>query len=146
MRHLKMKTIDHLTIMALILVATLVILNTCAMDAKAQTWKTANQATVGWDAVTVPSGTVSYKVYVKPETGGTETLATTVTATQATVTFSQEGRYYLGVASVRTVNAVPVESSTISWSNVAAVCQGGVTFGIQYITPPAAPVNFRTVP
>lgn len=117
-----------------------------AIPAWSQTWKTTNQATVAWDAVTVPSGTVSYKVYVKPETGGTETLATTVSTTTATITFSQEGRYYVGVSSVRTVNSVPVESSTISWSNVAAVCQGGVTFGIQYIIPPSAPINLRTVP
>lgn len=117
-----------------------------AIPAWSQTWKTTNQATVGWDVVTVPNGTVSYKVYVKPETGGTETLATTVATNQATITFSQEGRYFLGVSSVRTVNNVPVESSTISWSNVPAVCQGGVTFGIQYIVPPSAPVNFRTVP
>lgn len=112
----------------------------------AQTFYPTNQLTVAWDEVTVPSGTVSYKVYIKPEAGGTEALATTVTATQATVTFTQEGRYFLGVSSVRTVNAIPIESSTISWSNVAAVCQNGVTFGAQYYVPPAAPANFRRVP
>lgn len=111
-----------------------------------QTWHTTNQATVAWDAVTVPSGTVSYKVYIKPEVGGTETLVTTVTTTQATITFAEEGRYFTGVSTVRTVNSVPIESSTISWSNIASVCQNGVTFGIQYYIPPSAPVGLRRIP
>jgi len=117
-----------------------------AIPAWSQTWYPANQKTVAWDAVTVPSGTVTYKVYSKPETSETPTLMTTVTTTQATVTFTVEGRYYLGVSAVRTVSGVEVESSTISWSNVAAVCKNGQTFGIQYITAPNAPTGFRIVP
>lgn len=117
-----------------------------SIPAWSQTWYPANQKTVAWDAVTVPSGTVTYKLYSQPESGGTPTLMTTVATTQATVTFTVEGRYYLGVSTVRTVSGVEVESSTISWSNNPAVCAGGATFGIQYLVAPNAPTGFRTVP
>jgi hypothetical protein len=111
--------------------------------AQAQTWTTANQITVAWDAVTVPTGTVSYKVYSKPEVGTVETLLTTVTTTQATVTFTTEGRYFLGAKSIRNVDGIEIEASRTAWSNVATDVQAGLTFGVQYYTRPAAVTGIR---
>jgi hypothetical protein len=117
-----------------------------AFGASAQTWKPTNQVTVAWDAVTVTSGTVSYNVYIRPEAGGTPILTNPkVSATQATVTFTTEGRYYLGVSSVRTVGGVDVESSTISWSSDPSVTFQAQTFGVQYLVPPPSPVGIRSV-
>lgn len=107
------------------------------VSVNAQQWQTANSINVAWDAVTVTSGTVTYKLYSKTVPGGVETFISTVSTTGATVTFQAEGRYFLGVRSVRTVNGVELEASTISWSDNPAVCQGGVTFGVQYYTLPA---------
>jgi hypothetical protein len=110
----------------------------------AQQWVTANQITVSWDPVTVVSGTVSYKTYSRPVAGGVETYLRTVTTTSDTITFTIEGRYYFGVRSVRNVDGIELESSTISWSSDPAVCQGGATFGAQYYTPPANVGGLRT--
>ena len=105
---------------------------------EAQEWKTANQVTVLWDPVTVATGTVSYKTYYRPASSGPEvfTYVSTITEVQATITFTLEGRYFLGVRSVRNVDGIEVESSTISWSDNPLVCAGGVTFGVQYYIPP----------
>jgi hypothetical protein len=115
----------------------------CPSPAFSQTWKPTNQVTVGWDTVTSPTGTITYKIYSRPEAGGTPTLMTTVPATQATVTFTQEGRYYLGVSTVRTVGGAEVESSTISWSSDPSVTFQAQTFGVEYIIPAPAPVGLR---
>lgn len=119
-----------------LLLALLVVL-ALAVTAQAQQWTTANQVTVSWDVVTVQSGTVSYKLYSRLASGGPEVFISTVTALSAVVTFQAEGRYFLGVRSVRNVDGVELEASTISWSDNPAVCQGGVTFGVQYYTLPA---------
>lgn len=118
----------------------------------AQQWTTANQVTVSWDPVTTNvdgqpiTGTVSYKTYSKPELGTVETIQGTVTATNATITFQAEGRYFLGVKSVRNVDGVEIESSRIAWSNVAADCQNGVTFGVQFYKGPADVKNIKLGP
>jgi hypothetical protein len=129
--------------MKTIIIILAVLFMAMAGSAQAQTWTTANQITVAWDAVTVPSGTVSYRVYSKPETSSLETLMTTTSATQATLTFTTEGRYFLGVLTVRTLNGVEVDASRIAWSNVATDVQAGVTFGVQYIVRPADTKNIR---
>lgn len=109
----------------------------------AQQWVTANQISVAWDPVSVSSGVVSYKTYTKPAAGGVETFFSTVTTTTATITFAVEGRYFLGVQTVRTLDGTEL-LSTIAWSNNPADCRGGVTFGAQYYIPPAAPGGMRT--
>jgi len=111
--------------------------------AQAQTWVPTNAITVAWDAVTVPSGTVSYKLYIKPATGGTESFAQTVTGTTATVSFPVEGRYYIGVRTVRSVDGIELESSNIGWSNDAAYVMNGATFGAQYYIAPGNITGLR---
>ena len=118
----------------------------------AQQWTTANQITVSWDPVTTNvdgqpiTGTVSYKTYFKPELGTIETFHGTVTATQATITFQAEGRFFLGVRSVRNIDGVEIDSSRIAWSNNAADCSSGVTFGVQYYKAPANVINIKLGP
>lgn len=107
-------------------------------SALAEKWTTANQITVAWDPITVSSGIVSYKIYYKPISVPTpETMyAEKVADTQITMTFANEGRYYVGVRSVRTVDGIDLEASTISWSNDPLAVLNGETFGIQYYNLP----------
>lgn len=114
--------------------------------AVAQSWRPADQATVQWDAVAVPSGsTIEYRVYTRTNSqgAGEGIVAAVVGIPSATVQFSIEGRYFVGVQSVRKVGGAEVASSGISWSDVPAVCQGGNTFGVVYYIPPAAPMGLR---
>lgn len=107
----------------------------------ATTWKQGSTVTVAWDAVTTTTGTISYKLYYKPEAGGTEVYSKTVTTTQATMTLP-EGRWYLGVSTVKTVGADSVESS-INWSDNPAATFQAETFGVFYIAPAPPPVGIR---
>jgi hypothetical protein len=123
-----------------------------AVPAQAQQWTTANQVTVSWDPVTTNidgqpiTGTVTYKTYSRPELGTFESLIGTVSETRSIITFTAEGRYFLGVKSVRNVDGVEIESSRIAWSNNAADCQNGVTFGIQFFKAPANVTNIKLGP
>lgn len=119
-------------------------------------WKTANQITVAWDPVTkltsganLPTGNVvKYDVYTKVD--GTTTPITKVTATQLTVatytiTFTIEGRFDVGVQAFRYDAAnVLLSQSTISWSDVAANCLNGQTFGGIYYESPVGPGGLRS--
>lgn len=115
-----------------------------------QMWIPANQKTIGWDAVTtlqdgsaIPSGnSISYKVYRRPELG-TETEVATTTNTNYTITFSVEGKYFIGVKSLRLDSSgAQLSESLVSWSNDPAVVAAG-TFGIIYYLGPFAPRGLR---
>lgn len=106
-------------------------------------WKNGNAITVGWDAA---EGATSYKIYAKPEAGGSETFMIKVDgATQGTATFVTEGRWLLGVSSVKLVGGTEVESTTKCWSNDNTCTFQGIAFGLSYIVPPQAPKGFRTI-
>lgn len=110
----------------------------------AQTWHTANQTTIAWDAVTsnvnggpVAPGEISYVVYVynaieDPTHANPIELGPTVDTTYL-VTLTTEGRYFFGIKTVRTVDGDVVGESTITWSSDAAY-----DVGIQYFLAPAA--------
>jgi hypothetical protein len=128
-----------------------------AAPAMAQTWHNANQGTFAWDAVTtlaggatIPTGNVvKYQAWKRlspalPTAG--EMVGTEITALQQTVSFSVEGGYFVGVQALRFVDNVKVSTSTISWSDVPANCQGGVAFGFQYWLALALPQGLRQVP
>jgi hypothetical protein len=108
----------------------------------AQVWKPGNSIDVGWDAVTSPSGTITYNLYYKPVAGGSQTFVAEVSTTQATITIPIEGKFILGVSTKRTVGADSVESS-ISWSDNPAVTFQAQTFGILYLNPASAPVGIK---
>jgi hypothetical protein len=112
----------------------------------ATVFKTTNSITVAWDPVTVPAGsTAQYQVYIRTDPAGTGVASgNPITPTQATVTFTVEGLYDIGVKAQRMVAGAVVSESTISWSNDPLVCQGGAAFGAQYYNPPPAATNLRS--
>ena len=110
-----------------------------------QTWHTANQATVGWDAVTtlengnpVSPNEVSYTVYLYNAVTDPDHLnPVEVGSTQDTeylITLAVEGRYFFGVKSVRTVNSEKVSKSAITWSSLSEY-----DFGLQFYLAPSEP-------
>lgn len=118
----------------------------------AQTWHTANQATVEWDAVSVPAdSTVEYVVYLAnavtdPNKTNPTEIATTTTTSQL-IALGTEGSYFVGVKSRRilTADGSNVGESDISWSDDPTRVQNGETFGLRYFIPPDAPGNLRPV-
>lgn len=118
-------------------------------------WKKTNQATVAWDAVTVlEDGTalpaddvVKYRVYLAnektdPDKANPALLGET-DLLEYTITLNTEGRFWVGVQSVRYDSAgVELEVSTINWSDT----NGEYTpnpFGIFHHVPPGKPKNLR---
>ncbi len=122
--------------------------------AQAQTWYPANQKTVAWDAVTklddgtaLPAdSTVQYRIYVVAASNTTKSNPTEVTVvTQPTVliTFTAEGKYFVGVKAERMVAGAKVSESTITWSDSASGTQGGTTFGVTFYKGLTAPGGLR---
>ena len=109
-----------------------------------QTWHTANQATVAWDAVTtltnddpVPEGDiVKYKVWLKNAvTGGEPVDLAEVAELEYTITLNTEGRYFVGVSALRySSEDILLNESIICWSDVIE-CTAEGPFGIQYFLP-----------
>jgi hypothetical protein len=118
-------------------------------------WKKTNQATVAWDAVTtladgmpIPAGdVVKYRVYLAnhqtdPDKANPALLGET-DLLDYTITLNTEGRFVVGVQTVRYDGAgVELEVSTINWSDV----NGEETpnpFGIFHHIPPGRVKNLR---
>lgn len=125
--------------------------------ALAQTWHTANQATVAWDAVLLdngdpipPTDTIEYVVYLAnaitdPDKNNPVEVATTTNLEQL-ITLNVEGSYFVGVKAVRKIaDGTNVGESAVAWSDDPQYCQNGETFGLRYFLPPAAPINMRPV-
>ena len=112
-------------------------------------WLPANQKVVSWDTVTkdsagatLPVGAVvSYRVYTKTEPAGVITEIGTVSPTTYTITFTQEGRYWVGVRAERIVGGVLVAQSPINWSSDTVLNTD--PFGISYYATPGSPGNIR---
>jgi len=117
----------------------------------AQTWYTANQVTLAWDAVPKVLTTDQankYQVYSRNDLVSLGTkIGSEITATQLVISFSTEGRYYLGVESIRYPigETVGIPSLTKAWSNVAADTNNS-PFGVMFFTAPAQPSVLRLVP
>jgi hypothetical protein len=117
----------------------------------AQTWFTTNQATVAWDAVApiVATDVIKYQVYTRiGTTGNGAAVGGEITATQLAITFAVEGRYFIGVKSIRypVGETVGIPSAATSWSNDPLVCAAAGPFGIVYYVAPAGVRGMRTVP
>lgn len=125
--------------------------------ALAQTWHTANQATVAWDAVLLdngdpipPTDTIEYVVYLSnaitdPDKNNPVEVATT-TNTEQLITLNVEGSYFVGVKAVRKIaDGTNVGESVVAWSDDPQYVQNGETFGLRYFLPPAAPNQLRPV-
>lgn len=136
-----------LTIIALVVTLAVPVL------VQAQTWHSTNQVTLAWDAVSMPVGTdgnplpgsVAYDVYSVVSTAEKTTakLLKRVTTNEAVVSFDTEGKYYLGVRSVRVISPTEENASDIVWSDNPAVVSGGVTFGVAYYISLPAPGGLR---
>lgn len=126
--------------------------------ALAQTWHTANQATVAWDAVTtVDNGdplpatdTIEYVVYLSnavtdPDKNNPVEVART-TNTEQLITLNVEGSYFVGCKAIRKIaDGTNVGESVVAWSDDPQYVLNGQTFGLRYFMPPAAPSNLRPV-
>lgn len=121
-----------------------------------QTWHTTNQVTLAWDAVTtlstgdpIPAAdTVKYQAYVKFQDASATPVAvgSEVDATQQTISFSTEGRYYLCVDAVRYITGeAEGQRSGISCSHDGAVTASGAPFGVKYFHKPTGPNKLRIV-
>ncbi len=103
-----------------------------AFIASAQIWHPTNQVTLGWDAANLAT---KYKVFVKSVDGSNVTEVAITAGLTYTITFQDEGRYFLGVQSVREVDG-EIFHSTISWSDNPEVCFGSEAFGTVYYELP----------
>jgi len=112
------------------------------------TWHTANQITVAWDAVTTVTAPdiLKYGVYTKMLPGDATVFLGEQDGLSAVITFEIEGKYIIGVTSVRYVDVgTPEEKrleSEINWSDE----NGENTpdpFGSSYYITPGPPKNLR---
>jgi hypothetical protein len=120
-----------------------------AAPVMAQTWHTANQVTLTWDAVPKVATTDSankYQVYIKFQstTAAPVLVGSEIEATQQAVSFSAEGRYYLCVDAARYPQGEtqPVRSE-IACSHDAASTADGTPFGVKYFIHPTKPGKLR---
>ena len=124
---------------------------TFAAPAIAQTWYTANQVTLAWDAVPrvlTTDQANKYQVYSRNDLVSLGSkIGAEITATQLLISLSVEGRYYLGVKSVRypVGETVGIPSTVTAWSNVAADTANN-PFGVMFFTAPISPGGLRLIP
>ena len=102
--------------------------------ASAQTWHPVNQVTLGWDAANLAT---SYKVFIKAVDGTNVVEVGATSDLTYTITFQDEGRYFLGVQSVRKIDGETFYS-VIVWSDNSEVCANGESFGAIYYELPDA--------
>ena len=105
-----------------------------AFVVSAQVWHPVNQVTVGWDAANLAT---SYKVFIKAVDGTNIVEVGATSELTYTITFQNEGRYFLGVQSVREVDE-EIFHSVIVWSDNSEVCANGESFGAIYYELPDA--------
>lgn len=118
-----------------------------AVPAFGTDWKHTNTVNLGWDPVTqYEDGTplpadaiIQYALHTKLlKTGAVNNLPGLLSTTTGSITFQEEGRYYLGVHALRLDQApgepspTIVSESIIAWSDQAEYCKDGKTFGIMY--------------
>ena len=122
-----------------------------AAPALAQTWYTANQVTLAWDAVPKVLTTDQankYQVYSRNDLVSLGSkIGAEITATQLIISLTVEGRYYLGVKTVRYPQGetTGIPSTGTAWSNVAADTNNN-PFGVLYFVAPGFPGGLRLAP
>jgi len=146
----------YLSITFLLMALALLLAPVLVMQAGAMEIVTANQMTVGWDAVTSnddgttigPDQVVEYQVWVQKfqAAGATPTLVGTTDELQYTITFPDEGVWQIGFSAKKyQITTDPdggpdVKSysgeSVIAWSVDATVCLDGQTFAGVYLKIP----------
>ena len=128
---------------------------------QALVWHPANQSTFAWDPVTEtdtggplsPGDSITYRIYLRQIIGTTvqpDQLVAQISETTYTVTFPNEGKFIVGVQTVRITGGgggdPPVElTSAINWSDVNGVMTP-VPFGFVFYQNPSGVVNLRQGP
>lgn len=107
-------------------------------------WHTANQATVAWDPSEkiVDTDVITYVLYFKIVGTEVPILAGETADLNFTFTFTNEGKYYLGVSAKRLVIDGEIVESEINWSDV----NGESTpdpFGVKFYVKPDQPKNLH---
>ena len=135
------------------LIFTFLVLLMTAAPSFAQTWHTANQVTLAWDAVVEMSNgapfpatdIIKYKVYMKNAvTGGDPVELGEVTALEYVITLNTEGSYFLGAKTLRYNEANELlNESIIAWSDIPASCENNEAFGVRYFLPPKSVMGMR---
>ena len=111
-------------------------------------WHTANQITVAWDAVTTVTApdVLKYGVWTKMLPNSDAVSLSEQDTTAVTITFEAEGKYIIGVSTIRYVNqGTPEEQrleSEINWSDENGENTPNPFAASYYITP-ANPKNLR---
>ena len=123
-------------------------------QAQVQNWYPANQATVLWDPVTtldgggpIPAGNIiKYHLWAgiasDPAKANPIDLGST-DQTQMTLTFTTEGRYFVGVQTERWIAGALESTSVIGWTDDPSIVADGKTFGIKYYLPPGVAHGIR---
>jgi hypothetical protein len=133
----------------IVITATAITTITAAADVL---WQTANQLTVAWDPPATlkddlpipPGSTLQYQLYLRTDPAGQPTKTGQPTAgTTATVTFTTEGRFDIGVSTLRLVDGQLVNESDIAWSNDASAVDAGIIFGVVYYSATSNAVRLR---
>lgn len=141
----------RLGLLGLMPIITAVILLLALPALAVDTWKPCNQLTISWgpvrtlsDGSALPEGqTIAYKLYARADGDAPAVALSTVTAPPATITFSTEGKYILGVSTVRMAGQEVLSESVIVWSDDPAACADSKTFGAQYYLPPVTVGNLK---
>jgi hypothetical protein len=121
-----------------------------------QEWIITNQATVTWDAVTTrsdgvpfPAGDqIAYSAYLADASTDPDKtnpmLQSTVFDTECVITLVDEGKYFVGLRTIRmSSDGAVIGESVIGWSDDPAIVVEGRTFGLRYFLPPAIPTGLR---
>ncbi len=119
-------------------------------QADGQEWLITNQATVSWEAVTTrsdgvpfPTGDqIAYSAYLADaSTDPNKTspiLQSTVFDTECVITLKDEGKYFVGLKTIRmSADGAVIGESVIGWSDDPLIVLEGRTFGLRHFLPPA---------
>lgn len=105
-------------------------------------WHPTNQATIGWNAVTIDEGAVEYELFLIDAAYETAKNDPSVIGRtdllEYTLTITDQGKWLCGVRAVKIIDGADVAKSEIAWSDVADYCKDGNTFGIIYYMIDAA--------
>lgn len=127
----------------------LILLLAVSVPAHAVDWSVVNEKTITWTKVTVTSGgdplpvgdIIKFQVYIVKDGADKATAVKVggqIGALEYTITFSDEGRWLVGVQSIRIPIASPtdIQEGVITWSDVVDVALVPVPFGFIFFEAP----------
>lgn len=109
-------------------------------------WHTADQITIMWNAnaQVVAPDVLTYGVYKRMLPSGQPVFVEETDTLTSTITFDVEGRYTVGVTSIRYVGGAEGErlESSVNWSDENGASTPN-PFGASYFVIPNPPLNLR---